>query len=151
MLSPAAEGGALIDVQGRLVGMAVLGPRRRVLAVPTRQSIASSISFSQKAMFFGDMLAPGCTLFGGYADPVHAAFGRRAWRSGREHRSGWAGGAAGLLEGDIVLTWNAKPVDRCAKSCDPWVGRRRQRCRLGLIRGGAPMGVKVVIGERPVA
>src|SRR6202166_155365 len=33
-LSPAAEGGALIDVQGRVVGMAVLGPRRRALAIP---------------------------------------------------------------------------------------------------------------------
>ena len=29
VLSPAAEGGALVDVQGRVVGMAVLGPRRR--------------------------------------------------------------------------------------------------------------------------
>ena len=34
VLSPAAEGGALVDVQGRVVGMAVLGPRRRVLAIP---------------------------------------------------------------------------------------------------------------------
>src|ERR1700722_20197297 len=35
VLSRAAEGGALIDAQGRVVGMAVLGPRRRVLAIPT--------------------------------------------------------------------------------------------------------------------
>src|SRR5246500_4398215 len=34
-LSPAAEGGAVVDVQGRVVGMAVLGPRRRALAIPT--------------------------------------------------------------------------------------------------------------------
>src|SRR5438876_1143596 len=34
-LSPAAEGGAIIDVQGRVIGMAVLGPRRRVLAIPS--------------------------------------------------------------------------------------------------------------------
>ena len=34
-LSPTAEGGAVIDVQGRIVGMAVLGPRRRALAIPT--------------------------------------------------------------------------------------------------------------------
>src|SRR3984957_497371 len=33
-LSQAAEGGALVDVQGRVVGMAVLGPRRRALAIP---------------------------------------------------------------------------------------------------------------------
>jgi hypothetical protein len=34
-LSPAAEGGAIVDVQRRVVGMAVLGPRRRALAIPT--------------------------------------------------------------------------------------------------------------------
>src|SRR5580700_3582986 len=34
-LSPAAEGGALVDAQGRVLGMTVLGPRRRALAIPT--------------------------------------------------------------------------------------------------------------------
>ena len=34
-LSPMAEGGALIDAQGRVLGMTVLGPRRRALAIPT--------------------------------------------------------------------------------------------------------------------
>src|SRR5439155_1616129 len=34
-LSPAAEGGAVVDMQGRVVGMAALGPRRRALAIPT--------------------------------------------------------------------------------------------------------------------
>src|SRR6516162_1892088 len=34
-LSPLAEGGAVIDVHGRVIGMAVLGPRRRVLAIPS--------------------------------------------------------------------------------------------------------------------
>ena len=34
-LHPAGEGGALLDVQGRVTGMTVLGPRRRALAIPT--------------------------------------------------------------------------------------------------------------------
>jgi S1-C subfamily serine protease len=34
-LSPAAEGGALVDASGRIVGMTVLGPRRRALAIPS--------------------------------------------------------------------------------------------------------------------
>jgi S1-C subfamily serine protease len=34
-LSPRAEGGAVVDSRGRVVGMAVSGPRRRVLAIPT--------------------------------------------------------------------------------------------------------------------
>src|SRR5262249_25415030 len=33
-LSPVAEGGALVDTQGRIIGMTVLGPRRRALAIP---------------------------------------------------------------------------------------------------------------------
>src|SRR5215471_3652386 len=34
-LSPAAEGGALADLQGRVVGMTVLGPRHRALSIPS--------------------------------------------------------------------------------------------------------------------
>src|SRR5262249_53215530 len=33
-LNPAGEGGALVDAQGRVLGMTVTGPRRRVLAIP---------------------------------------------------------------------------------------------------------------------
>ena len=33
-LSPAAEGGALVDLQGHVVGMTVLGPSRRALSIP---------------------------------------------------------------------------------------------------------------------
>ena len=39
-LSPASEGGALVDAQGRVLGMTVLGPRRRALAIPTRRRSA---------------------------------------------------------------------------------------------------------------
>src|SRR5258708_13984842 len=34
-LSPAAEGGAVVDVQGPVVGLAVLGPPPRAVAIPT--------------------------------------------------------------------------------------------------------------------
>src|SRR5262249_37074458 len=34
-LRPAAEGGALVDLQGRVIGMTVLGPRRRALSIPS--------------------------------------------------------------------------------------------------------------------
>src|SRR5262249_36007155 len=34
-LSPAAQGGALVDMQGHVVGMTVLGPRRRALSIPS--------------------------------------------------------------------------------------------------------------------
>ena len=61
-------------------------------------------------------------------------------------------GRAGLLVGDIVMAWNAKPIDRVrdvmhllgADSIGTTVD-------LQLIRGGAPTTLKVVLGERPVA
>src|SRR5262245_13086174 len=34
-LNPVAEGGALVDLQGRVIGMTVLGPRRRALSIPS--------------------------------------------------------------------------------------------------------------------
>jgi S1-C subfamily serine protease len=54
--------------------------------------------------------------------------------------------------GDIVTAWNAKPVDRVREvmrllSPDS-VGHSVD---LGLLRGGAPTALKVVIGERAVA
>ena len=153
VLSPATEGGALIDAQGRVVGMAVLGPRRRVLAIPT-----STID-----RVVDQLLAKG-HVFRGYLGA-----GLQPLRRGRpSHDTQPAGsgrgvlvvsidpdgpaGRAGLLVGDIVMTWNAKPIDRVrdvmhllgADSVGATVD-------LQLIRGGAPMALKVVLGERPVA
>jgi S1-C subfamily serine protease len=51
-LNPVAEGGALIDVQGRVLGMTVLGPRRRALAIPTSTIERAVDSFWPEAMYF---------------------------------------------------------------------------------------------------
>jgi S1-C subfamily serine protease len=59
---------------------------------------------------------------------------------------------AGLMVGDIVTAWNAKPVDRVReimRLLSP--GSVGQTIDLGLLRGGAPTALKVVIGERAVA
>ena len=59
---------------------------------------------------------------------------------------------AGLMIGDIVTAWNAKPVDRVREIMHllspESVG---QTIDLGLLRGGAPTALKIVIGERAVA
>ena len=152
-LSPAAEGGAVVDVQGRVVGMAVLGPRRRALAIPT-----STID-----RVVDQLLAKG-HVFRGYLGA-----GLQRARLGRPSNGAQPSGSgrgilvasidpdgpaarAGLLVGDIVTTWNSKPVDRVREVMrllgPDSIGNTVD---LGLLRGGAPTTLKLVIGERPVA
>jgi S1-C subfamily serine protease len=153
VLSRAAEGGALIDAQGRVVGMAVLGPRHRVLAIPT-----STID-----RVVDQLLAKG-HVFRGYLGA-----GLQPVRRGRpSHDTQPAGSGrgvlvvsidpdgpaarAGLLVGDIIMTWNGKTIDR-VRDVMHLLGMDSVGATvdLQLIRGGAPTTLKVALGERPVA
>jgi S1-C subfamily serine protease len=154
-LSPAAEGGALIDAQGRVVGMAVLGPRRRVLAIPTATIDRVVDQLLAKGHVFRGYLGAGLqpVRLGHAPDAANDAVpaGGRGVLVVSLDPAGPAA-RAGLMIGDIVTAWNAKPVDRVREimrllSPDS-VG---QTIDLGLLRGGAPTALKVVIGERAVA
>jgi S1-C subfamily serine protease len=151
-LSPAAEGGAIIDMQGRVVGMAVLGPRRRALAIP-----GSTINRA-----VDQLLARG-HVFRGYLgaslQPVKrepASNGSQSLGSGRgvlvvSLDPDGPSARTGMLVGDIVTTWDGRPIDRVREIMrllgPESVGRTVD---LSLIRGGVPAALKVVIGERPV-
>jgi S1-C subfamily serine protease len=152
-LSLAAEGGALIDVQGRVVGMAVLGPRRRVLAIPTATVDRVVDQLLAKGHVFRGYLGAGLqpVRLGQQAGDTQPSGGGRGILVVSLDPAGPAA-RAGLLVGDILTAWNAKPVDRVREimrllSPDS-VG---QTIDLGLLRGGAPTALKIVIGERAVA
>jgi S1-C subfamily serine protease len=152
-LSPAAEGGALIDAQGRIVGMTVLGPRRRVLAIPTSTIDRVVDQLLAKGHVFRGYLGAGLQPLR-HGRPAHDTQPSGSGRGVLVVSMDPDGPAAraGLLVGDIVMTWNAKPVDR-VREVMQFLGADSagSTVDLGLIRGGAPTGVKVVIGERPVA
>jgi S1-C subfamily serine protease len=152
-LSLAAEGGALVDAQGRVVGMAVLGPRRRVLAIPTSTIDRVVDQLLAKGHVFRGYLGAGLqpVRLGQQASGAQTSGGGRGILVVSLDPAGPAA-RAGLMIGDIVTAWNAKPVDRVREimrflSPDS-VG---QTIDLGLLRGGAPTALKVVIGERAVA
>jgi S1-C subfamily serine protease len=56
-----------------------------------------------------------------------------------------------MLVGDIVSAWDQKPINRVREVVrllgSESVGRTVD---LSLIRGGTPVALKVVVGERPV-
>jgi S1-C subfamily serine protease len=152
-LHPAGEGGALLDVQGQVTGMTVLGPRRRALAIPT-STINRTVD---------QLLAKGHVFrgyFGAGLQPVRLA------RTSKDTQPSGSGrgvlvvsidpdgpaARAGLLVGDIVVAWNAEQVDQ-VRDIMRLLGSESagKTVDLGLIRGGTPMPLKVVIGERPVA
>jgi S1-C subfamily serine protease len=145
-LSPAAEGGALVDIAGRVLGMAVLGPRRRALAIP-----ATTIDRA-----VDQLLAKG-RVTRGY---LGAALQRARLGRGAEGERGVlvvgldADGPAakgGLIVGDIITAWNGAPVTRVREIMrllgTDSVGTAAE---LTLLRGGSPMAVSITLGERPL-
>jgi S1-C subfamily serine protease len=152
VLNPVAEGGAIVDAAGRVLGMAVFGPRRRVLAIPST-TIDRAV----------DQLLTKGHVERGYlgARLQHVRLGRRA--EGAESSDGRRGilvvsidpdgpaARAGLLVGDIITAWNAKPIERLREIMrllgPESVGTRVD---LQLLRGGAPANLTVVIGGRPL-
>jgi S1-C subfamily serine protease len=157
-LSPVAEGGALVDSRGGVIGMAVLGPRQRALAIP---AVTISRAVDQ-------LLARGHVFRGYLGAGLQAMKGERrdkreASANGTQSSRGGGGvlvvsldpdgpsARAGMLVGDIVVSWNEKPIDR-VRDVMRLLGPESvgSTVELGLIRGGAPTRLKVVVGERPV-
>jgi S1-C subfamily serine protease len=153
VLSPAAEGGALVDLQGRVIGMTVLGPSRRALSIPS-----STID-----RVVDQLLARGHVFLGYLCAGLQPIKQERA--SGGSQASGSRRGVlvvsidpngpsarAGILVGDIVTAWNGQPIER-VREIMRLLGPESigTTVDLGLIRGGAPAALRVVISERPVA
>jgi S1-C subfamily serine protease len=152
-LNPVAEGGALVDLQGRVIGMTVLGPRRRALSIPS--------STIDRAV---DQLLARGHVFRGYLGASLQPIRQERASNGSQSSGGRSGvlvvsidpngpsARAGILVGDIVTAWNGQPIER-VREIMRLLGPESigSTVDLGLIRGGAPTALRVVISERPVA
>jgi S1-C subfamily serine protease len=152
-LSPASEGGALVDTQGRIIGMTVLGPRRRALAIPSPTIDRSVDQLLARGHVFRGYLGAGLQRI----QDGHESNGSQGSSSGRgvlvvSIDPAGPSGRAGLLVGDIVKAWNGRPIDR-VREVMRLLGPESigSTVDLRLIRGGAPTELQVVVGERPVA
>ena len=145
-----AEGGALVDVNGRVLGMTVFGPRRRVLAIPSSTIDRAVDQLLSKGHIARGYLGAGLQnvrLGRGAKDATDVKRGILVVSIDPEGPAA----RAGLVVGDIITAWNGKPVvqvrevmrllgpDSVGTSVD-----------LQLLRAGAPTNLKVTIGERPL-
>jgi S1-C subfamily serine protease len=151
-LHPAGEGGALVDVQGQVTAMTVLGPRRRALTIPASTINRSVDQLLTRGHVFRGYLGAGLQpvrLQRGSADTPPP--GGRGVLVVSIDPDGPAA-RAGLLVGDIMVAWNAEPVDR-VRGVMRFLGpdSTGKTVELALIRGGTPTALKIMVGERPVA
>jgi S1-C subfamily serine protease len=141
-LSRAAEGGLVVDAAGRAIGMAVFGPRRRVLVIPsaTIERIAARLQTHGR-------IARGYLGLG--LQPVRLDDGGVGAIVMNVDRDG-PGAAAGLAQGDVIAAWDGRPIESVSalrRTLGPEsVG---SKAVLSLKRAGAATQATITIGERP--
>ncbi len=137
-----SEGGLVLDAEGRAIGMAVFGPRRRVLVIPGRtiESVATQLDARGRIPrgYLGLGLRPVRL-----DDADIGAMVMNVDQTG-------PGATAGVRQGDVIVAWDGRSlggVHALLRALGPdSVGTA---VRLSLRRAGEPMELTVTIGERP--
>jgi S1-C subfamily serine protease len=143
-LRRSSEGGLALDPGGRAFGMAVFGPRRRVLVIPaaTIDRIAARLKTDGRIPrgYLGLALQPVRLDEAGLGAMVMGV------------EAGGPGAVAGIRQGDVILAWDGDPirsVQNLLRALGPAsVG---SVVRFSLKRAGEPVEVSLAVGERPEA
>jgi S1-C subfamily serine protease len=148
-LAPSEEGGPVIDASGGLLGISTLGPRRRVLVIPT-----ATVERVLEPLLSRGRIARG--WLGLAVQPVLVPETLRE-AAGQPHglmvlgltRDGPAA-QAGVLMGDILLAIDSASVAGTSQLAEllgsEAVGKQVQ---LRLIRAGGMQSLNAIVGERP--
>ena len=143
------EGGPVLDNAGRLLGISTLGPRRRVLVIPTdtvERSVEALLRDGHVARgWLGVALQPV-----GLPDAARSAAGSDGGLIVVGLSSGGPAAQAGLMLGDVVLAMDGaamrSPRDFGRHVTSRGVGAA---CGLRVLRAGAVQEVPVTVGARP--
>jgi S1-C subfamily serine protease len=144
-----AEGGALMGADGRLIGIAVFGPRRRVLAIPAA-TIARAVPIIQDK----GHIARGYLGVGLQRVSLPAADAAEARRGAMVVTLDPVGPAksAGVLQGDIIVGLGGSTVTGLRSLYEQLgpdaVGKK---LAVDLVRAGVRTTVDVTIAPRPQA
>jgi S1-C subfamily serine protease len=138
-----AEGGPVVDAAGRAFGMAVFGPRRRVLVIP-----AKTIARVATQLENHGRVARGYLGLGLHPVRLDCVGGLGAMVMSVDVEG--PGAKAGLHQGDVIVCWDGQPVESIGsllRALGPAsVGRT---VALSLRAGGKTRIVDLTIGERP--
>ena len=144
-LARRVEGGLALDAAGRVFGMAVFGPRRRVLVIPraTIERVASRLESHGR-------IERGYLGLG--LHPVAVASGEESGAIVMSVDPKGPGADAGVHQGDVVVAWDGAPIGHLhsvLRALGPnSIGRT---VMLGLRRAGEMRQVSLTIAERPAA
>ena len=139
-----AEGGVALDASGSTFGMAVFGPRRRVLVIPaaTIERVAAKLASDGRIPrgYLGLGLHPVALTDGGAGAMVMSVDPKGP------------GAAAGVHQGDVIVAFNGEPI-RHVQSLLRALGPDRvgQTVTLDLRRAGETRQLSLTVGERPAA
>ena len=144
-LRSTAEGGLAVNAAGQAFGMTVFGPRRRVLVIPsvTIGRVAAKLETHGRIPrgYLGLGLQPVTVEGGGSGIMVMSVDPKGP------------GAAADIHQGDVLVSWDGKPVEQAAAVAA--IARARQRRQAGWRSscGEAARShqTKLQIGERPAA
>jgi len=144
VLRSQSEGGPVLDAAGNMLGMAVFGPRRRVLVLPTAtvKRVAARLEAHGR-------IARG--YLGLSLRPVHLDAGGAGAMVMGVDASG-PGAAAGIRQGDVITAWDGRPIESVQallRALGPdSVGTT---AALTVRRAGQPLELALTIAERPQA
>ena len=140
-----AEGGLVLNAAGQAFGMAVFGPRRRVLVIPsaTIERVAARLETHGR-------IARGYLGLG--LQPVAIDGGEDSGAMVMSVDPKGPGAGAGVRQGDVITAWNDEPIrsfHALLQALGPdSVGRT---VALGLRRAGESRQISLTIAERPPA
>ena len=144
-LRDSAEGGVVLDAAGQSIGMAVFGPRRRVLVIPS-----STIERVAAKLETHGYIPRGYLGLGLQPVAVDGDGGSGAMVMSVEPKG--PGAVAGIHQGDILVSWNSEPIQHMRSWLQALgpdsVG---QKITFGVRRAGKTQHVAVTITERPRA
>jgi S1-C subfamily serine protease len=148
-----AEGGLVLDAEGRALGMPVFGPRQRPLIIPL-----ATIDLIAPKLLADGRIRRGYLGVG--LHPIRLDDSVAATRGSADRRAVMVvsvapdgpAGKAGLLLGDILLSFNGEPVSGLrnlfARLSPESVD---QPAELTLLRGGQVTNAKLTIGASPAS